>query len=120
MSARSDLADYLRTELGGTWRVEPARVSIDNLDCPAALVDRESTKPSEDAQGLRDETLAVYVITPRLGLPEAEDDLDSVLELALAVLESSRLVTWTEATREQYGEAGYHAYKITCESRTQL
>ena len=109
MSARTDLADALRTALPAGWRVIASDVA-GTVGKPTVLVYRaEVTHRGEG--GLRDNTLTVVVVGPKQIDPD--DDLDGYLDDVLDVLDATPLpVAWTTAERSVYDDT-FPAYKIT-------
>jgi hypothetical protein len=114
MSIRSDLVAALKPLLPARIKYVDSPRALDGLEAktPVVQVYRESVAKAPNAQGNYFNTFALWIISPGVDVPRAEDALDDLLDLVVVALDQVSWLNWTTAERSVYGDAEKPAYKI--------
>lgn len=113
MAVRKLLEAALQTGLGDGVRVVPDPRGVAELGAPMLQLVRTSSKPAPQApHGSLQSDFDLWLVLPYQDAEAGEDALDDQLDELLVLLESLDWVLWESATRSNYGDAGWIAYKI--------
>lgn len=114
MSIRSDLVAALKPLLPARIKFVDSPRSLDGLEAktPVVQVYRETLAKAPNAQGTYLNTFALWIISPGVDVPRAEDTLDDLLDQVVVALDQVKWLNWTTADRSVYGDAEKPAYKI--------
>lgn len=120
-SGRTLLAGALR-EAYPSWQIVDTPRAVDSVRKPAAAVLWSERRTRQELQKLTlmAETVVMWVLTASDDPKAIEDDLDELLMAALAVVEATPQLSWTETNRGVLNDKfeGWRieiqaAYKIT-------
>lgn len=112
-SARVEVAALLATAVPDGWDVDDHVHDLDGLepDRPRVMVGTTNVAPGP-ALGLRAATLRLVLVEPTTDPGDADDALESRLEVLLNILDTLPLVAWTDAERATFADT-WPAYQIT-------
>lgn len=110
---RVDVAELLTAALPATWRVDDTVHDLDGLepDQPVVMVGTASLTPHA-VIGLRTYALRVLLVEPSTDPGDADDALDSRLDVLLDALDDIPLLAWTNAERATFADS-WPAYEVT-------
>lgn len=110
---RTEVRDLLRAQLPEAWDVDDHVHDLDGLepDRPVVMVGTSTITPHA-VLGLRVYELRVLLVEPSTDPGDADDAIDSRLDVLLDALDTLPLVSWGPATRSTFTDT-WPAYEVT-------
>lgn len=112
VNPRTEVTELLRAGLPAAWQVDDHVHDVEGMhpDTPLVMVGTSSLAPHE-VLGLRTYTLRVVLVEPSTDPGDADDALDSRLDVLLDVLDKLPLLAWSSAERATFTDT-WPAYEV--------
>lgn len=115
MTARSELAAILTAGVPADWRIVPYD-EAPVIDRPTLIVYRESVEQGATF-AVQQHVMKVHVLHPAQVAPRSSDEVDTMLDVVLGILDDSEILTWSRATFGVFNET-YLQFEISIEMTT--